>query len=1056
MIALRPAGIQAPTGTPTPTVGPTNTPTPTPTGTATPRLIQKTLNTVQSNSTNSVTLPGAVTTGDLIIVGITQYNAPLSTITDNLGNTYTPVAPAQHANASTDYAQLYYAKNVVGGSLTVTTTFSSNTDTNVGVYEYSGINTGSPLDQVTYTIGSSVTPNGGPLITTTDSELYFAVGVDNNGNNAAPSAGSGYTLENHQDDNSTHERFYAEDQVSPHGSYATNFSIAVSSSWAVIGASFKPASSAPTPTPINTPTPTPTPGPANLLGGMDLNGWCAHIGQVQAALNTSTNQWYCTGNGAVIDFSANPTPNCVWQYNVSDAFAGNPNGSGDPYSWECYTHQSTTPTPTLIPTNTPTPTPTPTSIPTPTPTVVPTATPTPTGIPTPTATPTPTPTLPATSSLTEDWSSGTISSTKWNDSAGAQAAVVNQQLTISSTTTPNDYYVDTHGTNYNFVGSSVSNQLVNAGNQSLGSWEAYPVQIKSSYLGAYYLAFFVNQNTLHARKEINGVNTELKTGTYTAAQDQFLRIRESGGTTYWDTSPDGTTWTNFTSAATSSLFDLTSVYIGQLAGSYNTEASTTTAVFDNFNLIPVITPTSTPTPTPLPTNTPTPTPLPAGSILLHGASSATTGSVEPLLTINKPTGTTTNDVMIAHIVVTPAGNTITPPSGWTLIDRQDSSQSISTATYVHVASSMEMPSYMWGFGTMGEASGGIASYANVNTSSPIDAVVAQYNASTSTVSTPGVTTTGPSDMLVYTVGITVPTTVNTASGFTQHWSVTSSSATTSEMADSLYPPVGSTGVINESHNGGANSNITQLIALRPAINAIPTPTPIPTNTPTPTPTPTPIPTATPTPAPGVHLDGTISVKHNTGGNITLSSFPVTGSNSNRFLLVAIGSHQGGGTTGATSVKYGTASMTLLTSQVGQYGEYVQLWGLENPAGGSANIVSSGANAGDFTFIAAYSLYNVKQTYTVKTAKKTQSSNSSSISITPNSANNWIIDAIESEPIPTVSGSNVQDYSQTNNSYDNGRGSRIMQSGGPTSVTMGWNLSYGGRSNQVGVALEPAQ
>jgi hypothetical protein len=217
----------------------------------------------------------------------------------------------------------------------------------------------------------------------------------------------------------------------------------------------------------------------------------------------------------------------------------------------------------------------------------------------------------------------------------------------------------------------------------------------------------------------------------------------------------------------------------------------------------------------------------------------------------------------------------------------------------------------------------------------------------------------------------------------------------------------------------------------------------------------PVPTPTPTPS-GIQLDGTIRSAHNSGGNITLSNFVVNGSNANRFLLVAVGSHQGGGTKGATGVKYGTVAMTKLASKVGSFGEFIQMWGLQAPAGGTANIVTSGVSGGDFTFVAAYSLYNVKQTYTLVTGTKSQSSNSSTINITPLSANDWIIDAIESEPIPSVSGSNVQDWSQDGapSSFDNGNGSRIVQSGGPTSISMRWNLSYGGRSNQAAVALEP--
>jgi len=148
--------------------------------------------------------------------------------------------------------------------------------------------------------------------------------------------------------------------------------------------------------------------------------------------------------------------------------------------------------------------------------------------------------------------------------------------------------------------------------------------------------------------------------------------------------------------------------------------------------------------------------------------------------------------------------------------RQDSTSSISTASYLKVAGVSEPASYTWSFGTAGQASGGIASYTGVNTTTPVDAKHAQYNSSTSNVDNSGVTTTTANDMLVYLVGIAVATTVNVPSGFTQEWSIKSSSTTTSEMSQKLFASVGSTGTIHGTHNGGANSNITFLIALRPA------------------------------------------------------------------------------------------------------------------------------------------------------------------------------------------------------------------------------------------------
>ena len=240
-----------------------------------------------------------------------------------------------------------------------------------------------------------------------------------------------------------------------------------------------------------------------------------------------------------------------------------------------------------------------------------------------------------------------------------------------------------------------------------------------------------------------------------------------------------------------------------------------------------------------PTATPTPTPTPPSGISLRATAIGNNGSGgSASLTIGLPAGTASGDVMVAHVIVRTAGNAITPPAGWNPVLRQDSSAAIATATYEKVAGSSEPATYTWSFGTAGEASGGIASYIGVNTTTPVDASNAQYNSNTSNVDNSGVTTTMANDMLVYAVGIIVVTTVNVPSGFTEQWRTGSKTSTTSEMSQEIFASTGATGTIHGTLNS-ANSNITMLIALKPAGPATPTPTPTSTSTPTPTPTPTP-------------------------------------------------------------------------------------------------------------------------------------------------------------------------------------------------------------------------
>ena len=80
----------------------------------------------------------------------------------------------------------------------------------------------------------------------------------------------------------------------------------------------------------------------------------------------------------------------------------------------------------------------------------------------------------------------------------------------------------------------------------------------------------------------------------------------------------------------------------------------------------------------------------------------------------------------------------------------------------------------------------------------------------------GVSTTTANDMLVYAVGLGTIASVNVPSGFVEQWSTSSSTSTTSEMSQEVFASTGATGLIHGTLNGGANDNITQLIALKPA------------------------------------------------------------------------------------------------------------------------------------------------------------------------------------------------------------------------------------------------
>lgn len=191
-----------------------------------------------------------------------------------------------------------------------------------------------------------------------------------------------------------------------------------------------------------------------------------------------------------------------------------------------------------------------------------------------------------TASLTDNWSSGTVNSTLWSNWSPSQVSVNSGALQMVTTPTAGYYGLDTSagGAVQNFSNSSVTNQLVDAGNQSLQSLEVYPLRIAQVTSPSNQLQFYVSNNTVYARVQTGNGYTVINSGAYSAAQEQYFRLREASGTVYWETSGDGQQWNQF--ATVSDPFDLGNVVAAQMVGAWQDEGASTTVRFDNFNVIP--------------------------------------------------------------------------------------------------------------------------------------------------------------------------------------------------------------------------------------------------------------------------------------------------------------------------------------------------------------------------------------------------------------------------------------------------------------------------------------
>ncbi len=123
----------------------------------------------------SVSFPSANTPGNLIIAFVRMSTTTQTvTVRDTAGNAYVD-AVAQAQTADGHQIHLFYAKHIAGGSNTVTAAFSStNNHPWLAIYEYSGVSTTNPLDQVARAQGSSNSPFSGLITTTANNELEFA------------------------------------------------------------------------------------------------------------------------------------------------------------------------------------------------------------------------------------------------------------------------------------------------------------------------------------------------------------------------------------------------------------------------------------------------------------------------------------------------------------------------------------------------------------------------------------------------------------------------------------------------------------------------------------------------------------------------------------------------------------------------------------------------------------------------------------------------------------------------------------------------------------------
>jgi len=187
--------------------------------------------------------------------------------------------------------------------------------------------------------------------------------------------------------------------------------------------------------------------------------------------------------------------------------------------------------------------------------------------------------------LIDNFNDNSLDAAKWSSWGGGNVVETGGQLVVTVPTTTSNYYGLESVLKYDLTSSYMLIRMVSDTNSSAVPIEAEPLQFINSTGNR--VLFVIANSTLHAYQEVASSLTLVSSVTYNSTNHQWLRIRESGGTTYWDTAPDsGTnqpgTWTNLTSTA--NPIPLHWGYVNVDAGAYNTSHTGAVVTYDDFNV----------------------------------------------------------------------------------------------------------------------------------------------------------------------------------------------------------------------------------------------------------------------------------------------------------------------------------------------------------------------------------------------------------------------------------------------------------------------------------------
>ncbi len=213
---------------------------------------------------------------------------------------------------------------------------------------------------------------------------------------------------------------------------------------------------------------------------------------------------------------------------------------------------------------------------------------------------------------------------------------------------------------------------------------------------------------------------------------------------------------------------------------------------------------------------------PPAGITLRSVSYGSNNAVVTSIVATRPAGVVAGDVLLASID-TRGSSVVTAPAGWTLVRMDLNASSLRKSTYVRVATGSEPATYTWTFSGSRLAAAVIHAYSGVDTTTPVDVVGGQVNASGTAVTAPSITTTVANTMLVGFFAKQSSGTWTPPAGMTERGEINGTGGTQTTSAtgvDALQAAIGPTGTRVATASSAA-LNIGHLVALRPAAGGPP-------------------------------------------------------------------------------------------------------------------------------------------------------------------------------------------------------------------------------------------